>query len=140
MFNYENVVSGKASVDKVWALYSDVTKWSIWDKSVKSVQIFGEFTVGSSGVMEMSDGNKLPFSIIECEANKSFTTESKLGPITVIFGHVVEEKNDTITILHTVQISGGDENQMKGMGRGITANIPDCMNKLLSVSKSNEIV
>ncbi|WP_343098904.1 hypothetical protein [Clostridioides difficile] len=139
MFKYENAVSGKTNIDRVWALYDDVSKWSLWDKSVKSVQLMGEFKVGSTGVMEMANGSKLPFSITECEEKKYFTTESSLGPIVVTFGHILEEKNDIVTIVHTVQINGGDEIQMKGMGKGITENIPDCMKQLLSISMGNEI-
>lgn len=139
MFNYENVVSGNTRIENVWSLYADVTKWNLWDKSVKSVSISGEFEVGSSGFMEMQDGNKLPFSITGCETNKSFTTESRLGPVIVVFGHTLEEKDDIINIVHTVQISGFDEKQMEGMGRGMTASIPDSMCQLLAISKNYEI-
>ena len=37
------------------------------------------------------------------------------------------------TITHTVIISGGADEQMEGMGRGITANLPNAMDKLLSM-------
>mgnify|MGYP001233536046 CR=1 FL=1 len=140
MFKYENAVSGITRIESVWSLYADVSKWKLWDKSVKDVQITGEFEVGASGFMEMPDGTKLPFTITNCEINKSFTSESKLGPVTVVFGHLLEKKDDIVTIIHTIQISGSDEKQMEGMGRGITANIPDSMCQLLSISKNNEII
>ena len=82
--------------------------------------------------MEMVHGSSLPIVLTECSDERSFTTESKLGPITVTFGHLLKEDANGVTITHTVTIEGGEENQMKGIGEGITAGIPDCLQKLLS--------
>lgn len=132
MFTYEKSVTGEADVQKIWELYSDVSKWSLWDNSVKAVHLSGEFAVGASGVMEMTNGNTLPVTLTECTVNKSFVTKSELGSVTVTFGHFIKEEVDGVTLTHTVTIEGGEENQMKGMGEGITAGITDCLKKLLS--------
>ena len=132
MFIYEKSVTGKADIKKIWKLYSDVSKWSLWDESVKSVQFSGSFCAGTHGVMEMVHGSSLPIVLTECSDERSFTTESKLGPITVTFGHLLKEDANGVTITHTVTIEGGEENQMKGMGEGITAGVPECLQKLLS--------
>ena len=47
MFTYEKSVTGKADIEKVWELYSDVTKWSLWYESVKSVQHSGPYCAGT---------------------------------------------------------------------------------------------
>lgn len=133
MYNYEHSVSGKTTIKKLWSLYSDVNKWQLWDKGIKSVELFGDFGIGTSGVMNMVDGSALPFSIVECEAEKSFTTQSKLGNITVTFGHKLEENGDSVTVTHTVTIEGGNDIQMEGMGKGIVANIPECMQRLITL-------
>ncbi len=132
MFTYEKSVTGKADIEKVWELYSDVSQWNLWDESVKSVQLSGPFCVGTYGVMEMTHGPNLPIVLTECSDKKSFTTKSELGPITVTFGHLLKEDTNGVTITHTVTIEGGEENQMKGMGEGIAAGIPGCLRKLLS--------
>lgn len=131
MFIYEKSIAGKADIQKIWTLYSDVTKWSLWDKSVKSVQLFGPFCAGTCGIMEMADGSRLPIVITECLDKQSFTIKSELGPITVTLGHLLKENDDSVNITHTLTIEGGEENQMKGMGKGIAAGIPDCLQKLL---------
>lgn len=82
--------------------------------------------------MEMADGMALPIELTECTDKKSFTTKSQLGPVTVTFGHLLQEDENGVTITHTVTIEGGEENQMKGMGKGITADIPNCLQRLLS--------
>lgn len=132
MFTYEKSLTGAGDIQKIWNMYSDVSNWRIWDKSVKSVQLSGPFCVGTNGIMEMNDGMTLPIELTECTDTKSFTTKSQLGPITVTFGHLLQENANGVTITHTVTIEGGEENQMKGMGKGITAGIPDCLQQLLS--------
>ena len=93
-------------------MYRDVANWSLWDKGIKSVQLSGDFCVGTNGLMEMTDGLTLPFTLTECIEEKSFTTESKLGSAIVTFGHLLKEDNGEVTITHTVKIQGGEENQM----------------------------
>lgn len=133
MFTYEKSITGKADIEKIWNLYSDVRNWSLWDQNVKSVSLSGVFCVGTHGIMEMTDGSTLPIVLTECTDKKSFTTKSQLGPITVAFGHLLKEDTNGVTIVHTVTMEGGEENQMKGMGKGIAAGIPDCLQKLLSL-------
>lgn len=133
MFTYKKSITGKGDIKKIWDMYSNVDNWRLWDGGVKSVQLSGNFCVGTNGLMEMVDGSTLPFTIIECIKERSFTTESKLDSIVVTFGHLLEKENGEIMITHTVTIEGGEENQMKGMGRGITAGIPYCLQQLLSI-------
>jgi hypothetical protein len=135
MYTYEHTVNGTASLAKVWELYSDVSKWSAWDKGVKSVELSGAFTEGSQGVMEMVNGQKLPFSIRESNPGLSFSICSQMGPISISFDHILQEVNGTVTITHTVMIDGGDEQEMEGMGKGITASIPGCLECLISLAK-----
>ncbi len=133
MFKYENSETGKTTVQKLWDYYSDVNKWHLWDKGIKSVDLFGSFDTTANGVMNMLDGSALPFSITECTPNKSFTTQSKLGNIVVTFGHELKENGDTVTITHTVTIEGGNDMQMEGMGKAIVAGIPECMQRLIAL-------
>ena len=126
-------MTGASEIQKLWSLDSDVQKLNLWDKSVKEVKLFGDFCVGTEGLMIMTDNTSLPILLTECTENKSFTTQAKLGSVTVTFGHLLKDGKKGITITHTVTIEGGDENQMKGMGEAITAGIPDCLQLLLSL-------
>jgi hypothetical protein len=99
------------------------------------VELSGAFAEGSQGVMEMMNGQKLPFSITESNPGRSFSTRSQMGSISISFGHMLQEVNGTVTITHTVTIDGGDEGQMAGIGNGITASIPDCLDCLISLAK-----
>lgn len=131
MFKYEKTVSGNIDSRKLWELYSDVSRWKEWDTDVADVAINGEFIHGSSGVMEMKNGQSLPFIITSVETEREFTTSSCLGAITVIFIHTITET----TITHTVTVDGGADAQMDGMGKGITANLPTTMDRLLTMAQ-----
>ncbi len=133
MYTYEKSMTGKGEIKKIWNMYSEVENWSLWDIGLKSVQLSGDFCIGTNGTMEMVDGSTLPFTLTECVEEKSFTTESRLGSLIVTFGHLLKEDKDKITITHTVTIVGGEENQMNGIGKRITAGIPHCLETLLSV-------
>ncbi len=133
MFTYENSVTGKTTVQKLWNLYSDVNKWQLWDKGIASVELFGKFAVSTSGVMNMADGAALPFSIVACEVEKSFTTQSRLGNIIVTFGHEIKENGELVTVIFFVKKKTAYDMQMEGMGKGIVANIPECMQRLIAL-------
>ena len=132
MFQYEITVTGNIDSKKLWEFYSDVSRWREWDDDVENVTLDGDFIPGSQGVMTMKNGQALPFVIESVDIEKEFTTVSNLGEIKVSFIHIM---TDTL-MTHTVTISGGPEEQMDGMGKGITANLPGTMDKLFSMVKS----
>ncbi|MCR2033980.1 SRPBCC family protein [Adlercreutzia mucosicola] len=133
MFYYEESATGQADINRIWDLYSDVSKWSTWDSGVRSVRLSGPFSAGTHGVMEMSHGPDLPFILVECSQMKGFTTKSEMGPMTITFEHALEEDAGNVIITHAVTIDGGEESQMDNIGKGITAGLAGCLKKLLSM-------
>lgn len=137
MFQYENIVKGKINVEKVWELYSNVNRWSEWDSDMQTVELEGEFVVGANGTMFMKGMPPLPFTLSEVQKDKAFVNSSKLGDITVTFGHFIsEDKNGEAILKHTVIIDGEDEAKLQGIGQGIVANISDHMGKLLELVRT----
>lgn len=135
MFNFENSVTGNVLSEMLWELYCDVSCWSKWDSDIESVSLQGNFNTNDTGVIKMKSGQSLPFTLEEVNAPNSFTNVSRLGELTIRFGHFIKKNPDsTCTITHTVTIDGGETNQMKNMGKGITAHIPASMAQLLSLA------
>ena len=134
MFQYENAISGKMDIEKVWTLYSDVSRWSEWDSDMQSVTLDGDFVAGAKGTMFMKEMPPLPFTLGEVEKGQTFVSSSRLGEITVQFGHFISRgKNDEYTIKHTVTITGQNDAQLQGIGQGIVAHIPASMEKLFQL-------
>lgn len=134
MFEIKKSITGYGEKDKIWKLYSDVSRWSIWDKSVKAVALTGEFVEGSNGVMEMINGMKMPFVISECTSYKSFSTKSELGNICIVFIHNIEQNENQVTISHKIIIEGGEERQMEGIGNQISEGLDECLQRLIAMS------
>lgn len=136
MFKYENIVRGKMKTDKLWDLYSNVNQWPEWDTEMQSVDLKGEFIPGTVGIMHIKNMPPLPFTLDEIEKEVKFTNSSKLGDITVQFGHfIIDEGNNEYTLKHTVLITGPNDEQLQGIGQGIVSNIPKSMEKLFQLSK-----
>jgi hypothetical protein len=136
MFCYEHTVSGKMDFGEVWLRYADVSRWPEWDLDMESVTLDGSFASGTPGTMFMKGMPPLPFKLDEVEVGISFVSSTVLGDAVVQFGHfIIDEGNGEYTLKHTVTITGGDEAQVQGMGRGITASIPANMENLYRLAK-----
>ncbi len=139
MYNFENIIKGKADIKRIWEFYSDVTKWPDWDCQINKVDMKGDFEVGAKGSMFMDNMPPLPFVLDEIEENKKFIDTSVFGDISVTFGHfITEEADGEVSIKHTVSITGPNEGQIQGMGKGITKDIPENMLRLLKLSTPNK--
>ncbi len=136
MFTYQHSVTGPLHLEKVWQFYEDVSLWCEWDVEIETVTLNGNFAPHTTGAMRLKNGQQLPFVLDEVTPQKSFSTRSQMGPLVITFGHVVDCLGDGLyTITHTVAITGGDPQQMEGMGKAITAAIPQSMQRLLSLSR-----
>ncbi len=131
MFNFEHSINGDIDLEKAWALYSNVSRWTEWDKELESVTIEEQFVKGSVGIMNMKNGQSLPFVLDSVVPMVEFSTVSNLGAIVVTFKHILTSK----TIKHTVNIVGDDDKQVEGLGQAITMHIAENMNTLLCLSR-----
>ena len=135
MFNFKKSVTGNVQVEKVWGFYSDVSQWCVWDCEVESVILDGNFVSGINGTMKMNNGQSLPFALKDVQEPNNFVSICQLGPISICFGHsLIINVDGSCSITHEVTINGGDEKQMNGMGKGITAHIPESMEKLMELA------
>lgn len=135
MYNYKHTVKGIFDIDKLWNLYSNVSQWSSWDRSIDNAAMDGEFKEGMTGIMYMKNMPPLPFILDEVNERKSFSNSSSLGNIKVVFEHKIEEcKNGEYEITHSVKISGDEQEKLQGIGQGITAAIPNSMKNLTALS------
>lgn len=134
MVKFTQSATGQTDIRKIWQLYVDTDSWSRWDKSVKAVRLAGPFAEGTQGVMEMQAGPSLPFRLSELVEGQSFTVTAALGPLTVSFGHLLQAEAAGLSVTHSVEVQGGEEAQMRALGQGIAAGLPDCLQNLLAMA------
>ncbi|WP_101774748.1 hypothetical protein [Pasteurella oralis] len=131
MFEFEQNIKGLAKAESVWQLYVNVNKWAHWDKTIRSVSLSGPFKNGTDGVMYMQNKMSIPFTIIECTPNKSFTTKAELGNLCINFVHRLEQKNNDIIIHHKVIIQSEDEQQAKMLGNKFSNDLTESLQNLI---------
>lgn len=53
---FEHTVYMSASPESIWAQWSDVTTWPVWDRGVEYVSLEGPFAVGTKGTLKPACG------------------------------------------------------------------------------------
>lgn len=55
-WTFEHTEDTVASPESIWALWSDVTTWPVWDAGVDSVTLEGAFAAGTKGMLKPAGG------------------------------------------------------------------------------------
>ena len=127
-----------ATKEKIWKLWADVPNWSTWDKDVEKAELFGDFAVGTKGILRPVGGPKVKFEIIECEKFKSFTSRSSLPLCTVDFIHSMNEIRDGLEITYEVQMTGILTFLFsRVIGKKMAIELPTAVDKLIELTEIN---
>ena len=70
----------KATPERVWAIWSDVSTWKDWNSNVASMEIQGPFRKGTSLVMHTRAGRTHQMELTEVEAGRSFDLKTAVIP------------------------------------------------------------
>ncbi len=106
MWTREVTIKTNASQEQIWALWTDVEHWNIWDEGVEFSKLNGEFQVGTSGILKPHNAPKSKFEIISVQELKEFTTRSSLPFAKMDFIHEMHQENGELHITHQIQITG----------------------------------
>lgn len=122
-------------MEKVWGNYEDVRRWAVWDESLTSVNLSGDFENGTKGVMFNQGLPELPFELTEVVRQKSFTTKSVMGPFVVEVNHrLIKGEDGLVTVEHGVLVNGPDEGKVQEVGQGVLGTFPNALKKLEELS------
>lgn len=92
--------------EKIWQLWTDVSNWPKWDKSLTWSRLDGPFEVGSKGTLKPKSGPSSPFDLTEVIPNRRFTNQSSLPGAVMTFTHDIRETDFGVDIIHRVRIQG----------------------------------
>ncbi|MGL5514367.1 MAG: SRPBCC family protein [Sporomusa sp.] len=137
MFTYKNEIEAMVTPDKIWSLYSNVSQWPAWDVTMEKVELQGEFQAGTKGTMYMKGIPPLSFELFDVKQNERFVVIAIMGDIKVNMGHFITKNGTVLKLTHTIEIDGGIEAQIQGIGNGISSSIPPSMEQLVSMAKGN---
>lgn len=137
MFVAEYSKHTTASATDIWALWSDVSNWNKWDKSVEYSRLNGSFTPYSYGILKPKGGPKSKFILLEVVPNKKFTDSSSLPFAKIIFSHEIIEAQNGRVIKHTVEMKGAFSWIFnKILGKTFRRDLPEAVNKLVKMAES----
>jgi hypothetical protein len=91
---------------EIWSVYKDVSNWKTWDNAVISSELFGDFAVGTKGVLKPKGGPSAKFILTEVTENKSFSDRSFLPLAHIDFIHTIEDLGSKRKITHTIEMGG----------------------------------
>ena len=126
-----------ATKERIWALWTDVPNWSVWDKEVEYSELFGQFQIGTKGILKATGGPKTKFLMTECTKFKSFTDRSFLPLCKMDFVHTMTETNGGLEITHKIVMTGLITFLFsKVIGNKIKVGLPVTVEKLVEVAES----
>ncbi|MFJ4653132.1 SRPBCC family protein [Nocardia sp. NPDC088792] len=104
-FTEEAVITGE--VAKIWAVATDVARWSEWDPHEEESRFDGEFAAGAEGWVKPKGAPAGPFTIVAVEPEQSWTSEAGI-PFGKLRGHRTYEPlgDGTVRVAERVEVHG----------------------------------
>lgn len=137
-YEYEHSIETTASADAVWALWSDVSRWTEWDTGLTAIELTGPFEVGSTGTMTMPGRPPIDFRLTEVVPGTAFTDETVLPGAVLRFGHTATPLPDgRLRVTHRVEIDGPDAARL---GPAVTSDLPEAVRTLTGLAEASSRV
>ena len=95
-----------AKKEQLWNLWADVTNWKSWDSTVKYSELYGDFCVGTKGMVKLAVGPKSKFVITYCKPFETFTNRSFLPLCKVDFTLTLVEMQNGVLVTYRQEMTG----------------------------------
>ncbi|MFB8005275.1 SRPBCC family protein [Nocardia sp. NPDC056000] len=104
-FTEETVITG--DIDRIWAVATDVARWSEWDPHEEKSRIDGPFAAGTTGWVKPKGAPAGPFTITDVRAGSSWTSQAGI-PFGKLRGHRSYEAlgDGTVRVAERVEVHG----------------------------------
>jgi hypothetical protein len=80
MASHGRTLETKASPERVWRIWSDVSTWPDWNPDVQSISIDGPFASGTTGKMTTKAGGTHAITLQAVQPGRSFRLETSALP------------------------------------------------------------
>ena len=122
---FESSIVIHAPVEKVFAIYTNVSGWPDWDPDVESSQLDGTFAPGTRGSLKPKQGPNTKVQLIEVTQNQSFTVECKLPLCKMHFIHELKPVDQSTEVTNKLIFTGLlSPIFSRVMGKEINATLP----------------
>lgn len=132
-FEHVESVTTTAAPAAVWALWSDVGSWHVWDPAVEAVALEGHFAEGAAGTMTLAGGIEAPVVLEIVEPGARYLDRLTMGDLVIRIDHVVRAEADgsVVTVRTAIEGPGADD-----VGPMVTRDAPVALAKLVELAEA----
>ena len=105
-YHFSFAISVNNTIEKVWAVLTDVQSWHKWDTEILEAKLDGDFVVGARGTMTPKTGPKLKFYISEIEPNESYTFNTIMPVGELVIKRTLNTVKKEIEFTDDIQFTG----------------------------------
>ena len=102
----EHKTAVRAAPNVLFRIYEDVANWHTWDPDTKRAFLDGPLQLGAKGKLTPTKGNTVPIRVTEVTRDRSFTVESKIPLLRMVFEHELKPMAGETEVVHRVTLSG----------------------------------
>jgi uncharacterized protein YndB with AHSA1/START domain len=107
MWEFEHSVQARASRERVWALWTDVSGWPSWNPGVGRAELDGRVTEGATGTVRAVGGPTSTLKVIAIEPERRLVTETSERFMRLRFEQqLADVEGGELRITHRVRMTG----------------------------------
>lgn len=124
-----------ATPEKIWQIWTDVSKWNQWDTGLQSAEMSEKFALNATGITTSLEGRKSKFRVVAFEEGRSYTFKTSLPLGGLYVKRYLETKNGKTVFTHYVRFSGVLGGLFaKKLGPKFRAMLPDVLQKINEIA------
>lgn len=137
-----STLEAEVSPVAVWEkAYADADAWRRWNPEIKRASLDGPLALGATAGIVFTTGLRLRFRVIEFEAGRLFTDESRLPGARMGHRHLVEPTEDGGSRLtNTIYIEGSAAPLWRRiLGPAATRTLPDAQHAVVELARDSGV-
>ncbi|MBD2511953.1 SRPBCC family protein [Nostoc muscorum FACHB-395] len=103
---FSNTVTTFATPEKIWAIWTDVDNWSVWDTELCDSYLESPFKLGAIGKLTPKTGTTSKFTISQFSPGKSYTFTIQLPFCKLNVHRYLSIYADSTSFTHEVSFKG----------------------------------
>lgn len=103
---FEQSISIDAEPAEIFAEFTKVSDWPVWDPETESAHIDGDFVVGATGKIKPKGSPTTKIELTEVTQDKSFTVECGLPLCKMHFVHLMEKMDTGTNVVNQLEFTG----------------------------------
>ncbi|MCK6600522.1 MAG: SRPBCC family protein [Bacteroidetes bacterium] len=101
-----SVTTKEVTKEQIWALFTDVNKWHVWNNQIEFAKLEGKFEAGNSYQIKPKNGRTVTVTLQEVTEFEHCLETGNFPLAKMYYDHRIEETADGIKITNTITLKG----------------------------------